>query len=630
MRKNVTVKKVVGFAVALGLAVSVNAQQLVYITENNKIGEIANAANPSVITGPFNITGLPAGQVIEGIDYRPLTGELYGFGYNPSTQEAQLFVISQTTAFATAIGAPYQLDLVPGKIGFDFNPTVDRIRLTSSNGGNYRVHPTTGALVATDGNLAFDGNDVNAGVTPNIIASAYTRSYIGSETSSLYNIDFGLNTLTLQTAPNVGVLSTVGGLNLAFHVPNATVGFDFFFDGNSSADKAFVSANTNNAFDSLYTLDVSTGSLTNLGQIGNGFAVRDIAAVIKRNLPAVTGVEAYGLTGLGNLIMFDTDRPELIRSLVPISGITVGQTLLGMDFRPANGELYAMGYDRPFSQYQLYTINVNNGVATAVNNTPIGIELDTAIAAFDFNPVADRIRVVGAGRENYRINPDNGALVGVDANVAYAAGDANAGQAPFIASVAYDNNYMGALSTSLIAYDQQLNVFSSMALAPSNVGQLSTIANSGLVAGGVSLDTYFDLASDQNWTFCAANGLSSNFDDLYIVQNNVFSSVGRIGFGVPVKDIALVIGDAPANLDINESTSINTVVGVYPNPAVDIIQVKVNNMSNQLFMINDMTGRTLYSGVMNTDVKTLDVSSFGSGVYFVVFEDGTTVKWIKR
>lgn len=629
MSKNFTVKKIVGFAFVLGLSVTVQAQQLVYITGNNKIGEIADASNPSVITGPFNITGLPAGQVIEGVDYRPLTGELYALGYNSATQEAQLFVISQTTAFATAIGTPNILDLVAGKIGFDFNPTVDRIRVTSSNGGNYRLHPTTGAVVATDGTLSFSGNDVNAGASPNVIASAYTRSYIGSEVTSLYNIDFGLNILTTQNPPNDGLLNTVGSLNLAFHIPNATVGFDFFYDGNAGAEKGLLSANTNNASDSLYIIDPGTGNVTNEGQIGNGLGIRDIAAVIRRNIPALSGVEAYGLTGLGNLITFDTDNPKIVRSLVKLSGITAGQTVLGMDFRPATGTLYALGYDRPFSQYQLYTVDVNTGVATAVNATPIGIELDTAIAGFDFNPVADRIRVVGAGKENYRINPDNGFLVGVDADVAYATGDANFGTTPFVSSLAYSNSYAGALNTLLYAYDQNSNVFSSVALSPSNVGQLSTVGNSGLVVGGAAMDSYFNLASDENWIFCSANSLNSEFDNLYAVHN-VFANLGGIGFGIPVKDIALVTGDAPNNLDLEESTAANATASVYPNPAEDMIQVKTNKFG-QTFKVNDMTGRTVLSAnINNQEVTTLDVSSYEAGIYFLVFEDGTTIKWIKR
>ena len=46
-------------------------------------------------------------------------------------------------------------------IGFDFNPTVDRIRVVSSNDRNYRLNPNTGAIAFIDTNLAYAATDPN-------------------------------------------------------------------------------------------------------------------------------------------------------------------------------------------------------------------------------------------------------------------------------------------------------------------------------------------------------------------------------------------------------------------------------------------------------------------------------------
>ncbi|RYY08635.1 MAG: DUF4394 domain-containing protein, partial [Cytophagaceae bacterium] len=135
---------------------------------------------------PSRITGVTAGQVLVGIDYRPNNGLLYGLGYNAATGATQLYTIvpgaSNTPSVATAVNAtPIVLNLgntTSGRssmrIGFDFNPAADRIRVVSTNGSNYRLNPNTGGLAATDGNLAYAGavgtpvaNPVGATSTPN-------------------------------------------------------------------------------------------------------------------------------------------------------------------------------------------------------------------------------------------------------------------------------------------------------------------------------------------------------------------------------------------------------------------------------------------------------------------------------
>ena len=94
-------------------------------------------------------------------------------------------------------------------ISFDFNPTVDRIRVVGANKKNYRLHPVTGAIAATDMDLAYAVGDVNAAASAAIGACAYTNSYIGSTVTTLYNYDMSLNILTTQIPPNKGTLNTV-------------------------------------------------------------------------------------------------------------------------------------------------------------------------------------------------------------------------------------------------------------------------------------------------------------------------------------------------------------------------------------------------------------------------------------
>ena len=142
--------------------------------------------------------------------------------------------------------------------------------------------------------------------------------------------------------------------------------------------------------------------------------------------------------------------PYSFTTPIPVSGITPGQSIAGIDYRPNTGELFALGYNYANGASQIYRINVATAVATAVNTTPITLALGTGSIGFDFNPTVDRIRVVGAtSRKNYRLNPLNGSIAATDGDLAFAAGDPNAMASPSVGAVAYTNSYIGAEATTL-------------------------------------------------------------------------------------------------------------------------------------------------------------------------------------
>jgi hypothetical protein len=117
---------------------------------------------------------------------------------------------------------------------------------------------------------------------------------------------------------------------------------------------------------------------------------------------------AYALSG-STLVSFDPAAPA-VGTFIPVTGLTAGQTLVGIDFRPANGVLYGLGVNSPANTATLYRISVLTGVATVVGSIgPLaGLDLSTASGfGFDFNPVVDRIRVTTDTGENFRINPNN-------------------------------------------------------------------------------------------------------------------------------------------------------------------------------------------------------------------------------
>jgi hypothetical protein len=213
---------------------------------------------PNNITSIGAITGLQPGENIVGIDFRPANGQLYALG-----SSSRLYTINLTTRVATQVGAAGAFSLAGSSFGFDFNPTVDRIRVVSNTGQNLRLNPDNGTLTATDGPL-------NPG-TPAVSAAAYTNNFVGAPSTTLYVIDpvnFGM--LFVQNPPNNGTLVPIGPFGTQASTAN---GFDIAQDGT-----AFAALTINNV-SRLYRIDLTTGAASLVGNIGdgsltlNGFAV---------------------------------------------------------------------------------------------------------------------------------------------------------------------------------------------------------------------------------------------------------------------------------------------------------------------------------------------------------------------
>ncbi len=218
----------------------------------------------------------------------------------------------------------------------------------------------------------------------------------------------------------------------------------------------------------FYTVNLQTGAATLIGALGNQ-NITDVSV----ELGSTEGLTAYGLGPANQLVQFSTRNPNVITNSVTVTGLNLGETLRGIDFRPATGELYAFGSDATGAVSRtLYSVNPKTGVATVKGS------VDQLIGGtnfgFDFNPTVDRIRIVNDADENRRANPDTGATIN-DGNLAYAAGDPNAGANPNIAAVGYTNSFGGATSTALFDIDSNLDILAQQ--NPANAGTLLTIGS---------------------------------------------------------------------------------------------------------------------------------------------------------
>lgn len=277
-------------ALATGL-MSANAQVVYGITEDNRLIRF-DASDPTALLSNTPITGLAQpSELILGIDFRPRTRELYAVG-----SSNRLYKIDPMTGVARTVGSgmPFSPALNGVEFGFDFNPVVDRIRLTSDTGQNLRLHPDTGMVVAVDGTLMYNAGDPNFGRQPLIVGSAYTNNLDGATSTILYNIDARQDVLVIQNPPNAGGLVTVGPLGMNV---GTVLGFDILTMGGMNMGYVAVIDVDRGDFRSWFgTIDLNTGMITPISPIGGvALRVRDIAVVPE---PASMAVLSIGLAGV--------------------------------------------------------------------------------------------------------------------------------------------------------------------------------------------------------------------------------------------------------------------------------------------------------------------------------------------
>lgn len=211
-------------------------------------------------------------------------------------------------------------------------------------------------------------------------------------------------------------------------------------------------------------------------------------------LPAAAmAAPVVGLAGDKTLVWFDTENPQVSKT-VEVEGV---DRLVGIDVRPGNGMLYGIAGDGT-----IVTIDLESGAATA------GAKLSTMLpdgveGMVDFNPVADRIRVMGADGTNLRVHPETGETT-VDGKLAFEAGDANAEKTPMVVATAYTNSVGKPEATAM--YDIDAGLGGLLRQTKPNDGTLATIGMLGVEGA----DSYaFDIqakAVGDNTAWLAAGG----------------------------------------------------------------------------------------------------------------------------
>lgn len=395
-----------------------------------------NSDAPATILRTITVNGIPAGETLQAVDFRPQTNGFYAV--SRSTTNLNVYYVSlgnlnstatTGTANATQVAtlAVDQATLPDGTaIDADFNPVADALRIVTANGLNYVANVsadgittlTAGSAIPTGSSvsgIAYTNNQQNSGPTTNPV--------------TLYSLDSTSDTLNVQNPASsaqsnqlpVGVnFTSVAGFDIPAGINVAT-------SNTVASGTAYAALNTgtgSTAATNLYTIDLASGAATSKGAITG---LRSLTVVPDLNNAPLVGIGG-AVGGTQQLYRFQALDTVTVPTATDVTGLTAGETLVGADYRPSNGKLYGLGYNFTNDSYHLYVVNPQTGVATAVANpaTPLGVTaaaaplLTTTGFGVDFDPITDALRVtVGANvnlgiiaQNNLSIDPSTSGVIG--------------------------------------------------------------------------------------------------------------------------------------------------------------------------------------------------------------------------
>lgn len=505
------------------------------LTSNGMISSI-DRATPNKIVSNLKITGLESGDELVGIDYRPKDGKLYAVGLlgnlytlNPNTGKASFL---RKLIADSSDDAPFSKIMGDANlITVNFNPAADRLRVISNTGQNLRINVDTGVTI-TDGTIKL------AEGTATVVAGAYTNAFAGTASTKLYSIDQNSDRIYLQNA-NAGTLGVSAALGADINT-NGGGGLDIDPVSNIGFAALKLTSGAYKVFQlNLANVGTSNDAVFASSDLNNSFNTMGIRGIALKRASDSTA-QAFGLTANNKLLNFALNNPNSV-SEKSLTGLLVDERFVGIDYRlrtatDHSGKLYGLT-----NKANLYTINPESGLASLVSTLKPAAgssftTLDGTSFAVDFNPTADRLRVISNTGQNLRINVDTGDTI--------KDGDINGASGAQVTAAAYTNSFktpVATLATELFDLDQTNKTLTKQ--NPPNNGTLSLIGSLGINLG---TDNGFDIAGGDNGLALATVSGGSGPSVLYRIDLNSDTTITT-----PRANLAISVDGSP---NLNAST----------------------------------------------------------------------------
>ena len=205
------------------------------------------------------------------------------------------------------------------------------------------------------------------------------------------------------------------------------------------------------------------------------------SAAVIISAASAQAAEVAALTGDNTVSIVDTSKTAVTKTWT-IEGVT--GKVVGIDVRPADGMMYAVG-----AEGGIYTVDMKTGKASMKSKLDNAGATNWAKtwASVDFNPVADRLRIMSSDGTNLRVNVDDGKVT-VDGPHKFAEADMHKGEKPNIVAAAYTNSFKGA--TAL--YNIDATIGGLIKQAPPNDGTLNAVGKLGVKVDVVAFDIWSD------------------------------------------------------------------------------------------------------------------------------------------
>ncbi len=491
---------------------------------------------PETVESLGTVSSLGTGESIVGLDFRPADGNLHAL-----TSAGRSLLIDPETAMATELQAIMGdgTMLTANRIGVDFNPAANALRIIGDDGKNLRV--PTAALVnppSMDVSTLVDGL---MGYRQGVTAAAYTNAEVDLDGTVLYVIDTENDRLYTQDA-NLGPMTVVGDLGVDATGAN---GYDIYYSAADMVNEHYA-ALTVDGESGLYTIDPATGEASLLGALrGDNYvavvvsrdadspaAQREVAAVASG--ATADTLEPYTLT-LGS-------TPALVDSgeSLTFNGLMESERLVGLDIRTTSLEV---GKDTGYaltSESRVVAVTDSETDPTVLDLTEavtLSVPLNGSEFGVDFNPRADLLRIVSDTAQNLRVNLQADRVLAEEARAAgFAFVDGTprvTSTAPQVVATAYraSNPGMGNFQYALDARDSSL-----ARVAVPNDGALVRVG-----ALGVSLPPNGEDAAEQSLDIATSGGTElglaalqtsgAALSTLYVVdlETGAATAVGPIG-----------------------------------------------------------------------------------------------------
>jgi len=196
---------------------------------------------------------------------------------------------------------------------------------------------------------------------------------------------------------------------------------------------------------------------------------------------AASAQAIVALVGDNTIALIDPANRKVTKSW-PVKGVN---KLHGIDVRPADGMLYGVT-----DNGWIVTIDTKTGAAT--QKVELSEKVKGGVVTVDFNPAADRLRIMSSDGTSHRVNVDDGKVT-VDGSHKYNDADANKGKTPKGIAGAYSNSVKGTKETTL--YNIDASTWTVVRQAPPNDGVLNTIGGLDVKA---SEPVAFNIVADGN------------------------------------------------------------------------------------------------------------------------------------